>query len=238
VYTIKKGERLSYLLERAGGFTDKAYLEGTIFIRQRVKELQQKSINEMVERLERELLSTGTAEVAVALSPEEAKVKETEIRQKRDFVNRLRNVTALGRISIKIDVPEKLKNTAYDIELEDNDIIEIPTNPKTVFVVGSVYNQTAFIYKDDAGVDYYLKLAGGTTENANESSIYILKSDGTAERVKSGFFGFGQVSRLMPGDTIVVPEKLERIAWMKNIKDITQILYQIAVTAGVLIVAF
>jgi hypothetical protein len=41
-----------------------------------------------------------------------------------------------------------------------------------------------------------------------------------------------------PGDTIVVPEKLERIAWLREIKDITQILYQIAVTAGVLIVAF
>lgn len=238
VYTIKKGEKLSSLLERAGGFTDKAYLEGTVFIRQRVKELQQRSINEMVERLERELLSTGTAEVATALSPEEAKVKEAEIRQKRDFVNRLRNVTALGRISIKMDVPERLKNTHYDIELEDNDIIEIPSNPKTIFVVGSVYNQTAFVYNENESVDYYLKLAGGTTENANESAIYILKANGTAERVKSGFFGFGNVSKLLPGDTIVVPEKLERIAWMKNIKDITQILYQIAVTAGVLIVAF
>lgn len=238
VYTIKKGEKLSSLIERAGGFTDKAYIEGAIFIRQRVKELQQKSLNEMVERLERELLSTGTAEVAVALSPEEAKVKEAEIKQKRDFVNRLRNVTALGRVSIKIDEPQKLKNTHYDIELEDNDIIEVPANPKTVFVVGSVYNQTAFVYNEDEGVDYYLKLAGGTTENANESSIYILKANGTAERVKKGIFGFGEISKITPGDTIVVPEKLERIAWMKNIKDITQILYQIAVTAGVLIVAF
>lgn len=238
VYTIKKGDRLSSLIERAGGFTDKAYLEGAVFIRQRVKELQQKSINEMVERLERELLSTGTAEVAVALSPEDAKIKEAEIRQKRDFVNRLRNVTALGRISVKLDVPERLKNTHYDIELEDNDIIEIPPNPKTIFVVGSVYNQTAFIYNEKEGVDYYLKLAGGTTENANESAMYILKADGTAERIKKGLFGFSNVSKLMPGDTIVVPEKLDRIAWLKNIKDITQILYQIAVTAGVLIVAF
>lgn len=238
VYTIRKGERLSSLIERAGGFTDKAYLEGAVFIRQRVRELQQKSINEMVDRLERELLSTGTAEVAVALSPEDAKIKEVEIRQKRDFINRLRNVKALGRIAIKIDIPERLKNTEDDLELEDNDIIEIPQNPKTIFVVGSVYNQNAFVFKEREGVDYYLNLAGGLTANADESAIYILKTNGTAERVKKGFFGLGQTTKLMPGDTIVVPEKLERIAWMKNIKDITQILYQIAVTAGVLIVAF
>ncbi len=238
VYTIIKGEKLSSLIERAGGFTDKAYLEGTMFIRQRVKELQQKSINDMVERLEREILSTGTGEVAVALSPEEAKVIEAETRLKRDFINRLRNVKALGRISIKMDMPERLKNTIYDMELEEGDIIEIPQNPKTVFVVGSVYNQTAFVYNDKEGVNYYINLAGGLTENANKNNMYVLKADGTAERIKSGFLGIRAESKTMPGDTIVVPEKLERIAWLRNIKDITQILYQIAVTAGVIIVAF
>ena len=237
-YTIKKGERLSDLLERAGGFTEKAYLPAATFIRQSIKEIQQRNINDMVERLERELLSTGVAEIATSLTPEEAKTKEAEMRQKQEFIKRLRTVKAMGRISIKLDVPEKLKNSFYDIELEEGDEINVPANPKTVFVVGSVYNQTAFVYKDDENIDYYLKLAGGLTDNANENSIYILKADGTAERVKNGFFGFGNVSKLIPGDTIVVPEKLERVAWMKNIKDITQILYQIAVTAGVLIVAF
>lgn len=237
-YTIKKGERLSDLIERAGGFTDKAYLPAATFIRQSIKAVQQRNINDMVDRLERELLSTGVAEVATVLSVEEAKAKEVEIKQKQEFVKRLRNVKALGRVAIKLDVPEKLKNSFYDIELEDGDEIIIPTNPNTIFVVGSVYNQTVFVYKSDENVDYYLNLAGGLTDNANGKAIYVLKADGNAERTKNGFFGFGSVTKLMPGDTIVVPEKLERIVWMKNIKDITQILYQIAVTAGVLIVAF
>lgn len=43
---------------------------------------------------------------------------------------------------------------------------------------------------------------------------------------------------LEPGDTIVVPERLERIAWMREIRDLTQILYQIAITAGALFIAF
>ncbi len=237
-YTIKKGEKLSDLIERAGGFTDKAYLPAATFIRQSVKDIQQRNINDMVNRLERELLSTGVAEIATVLSIEEAKAKETEIMQKQEFIKRLRNVKALGRIAVKFDVPEKLKNSFYDIELEDGDEIIIPTNPKTIFVVGSVYNQSAFIYNSDENLDYYLNLAGGLTSNANDKAIYVLKADGTAERVKNGFFGFGSVTKLAPGDTIVVPEKLERVAWLRNLRDITQILYQIAVTAGVLIVAF
>lgn len=247
-YTIKKGEKLSSLIERSGGYTDKAYLRGVVFTRERVRELQQRQIDEMVDRLERELLSVGTAEVATAISPEDAKIKEFEIRQKREFVAKLRIVKAKGRIAIKIVQPELLKKTPYDIELEEGDSLFIPSNPQSVQVIGSVYNQTAFVYDKDKGVSSYIDLAGGYTENADEKRIYILKADGTAVRPGGSFLGiswskdsnrweFGSHD-IEPGDTIVVPEKLERIAWMREVKDITQILYQIAVTAGVLIVVF
>lgn len=44
--------------------------------------------------------------------------------------------------------------------------------------------------------------------------------------------------KLDPGDTIIVPRKVEKYPWLRLTKDITQILYQIAVTAGVIIVAY
>ena len=248
IYTVKKGERLSSLIERAGGYTDKAYLRGAVFTRERVRELQQNRIDEMVDRLERELLSVGTADVATALSPEEAKIKEFEIRYKREFIAKLRTVKAKGRMAIKIDQPELLKNTLYDIELEEGDSLFIPSDPQSVQVIGSVYNQMAFVYDDDKSYSGYIDLAGGYTENADKKNVYILKIDGTAVRPGSSIFGISWSKSsnrwelgsqdLESGDTIVVPEKLERIAWMREIKDITQILYQIAVTAGVLIVAF
>ncbi|MDI6889354.1 MAG: SLBB domain-containing protein [Thermodesulfovibrionales bacterium] len=247
-YTIKKGEKLSSLIERAGGYTDNAYLRGAVFTRERVRELQQRQLDEMVERLERELLGRGAAETAAALSPEEAKIKEYEIKQKRDFVAALKGVKAKGRMAIKIDQPEILKKTPYDVELEKDDSLFIPSNPQSVQIIGSVYNQTAFVYDKDKGYSRYIDLAGGYTENADKKRVYILKADGTAVRPGGGFLGIswskdsnrweigGQ--ELDPGDTIVVPEKIERIAWMREIRDLTQILYQIAVTAGVLIVAF
>jgi protein involved in polysaccharide export with SLBB domain len=247
-YTIKKGEKLSDLLKRAGGFTDKAYLRGAVFTRPSVKELQQKQIDELIDRLERELLSVSSATVATAMTPEEAKIFQTETEQKRQFLNRLRQVKALGRIVVRLDEPERLVNTPYDIELEEGDSIYIPSKSSTIQVIGSVYNQTAFIYSPEKDLSDYIDLAGGYTENADKGNVFILKVDGSAVKPGKGFFGIRWNkeskrwelggSQLEPGDTIVVPEKLTRIAWMREIKDITQILYQIAVTAGVLIVAF
>jgi polysaccharide export outer membrane protein len=233
VYTIKTGERLSSLIQRAGGFTENAYLRGAVFTRSRVQALQQRQLDEMIERLERELLGAGTAEVAAAFSAEEAKIKEFELKQKREFIEKLRTVRAKGRMVLEIDTPEKLRDTIYDVELEEGDSLHIPSNPGSVQVVGSVYNQTAFVYDGDKGYSDYVELAGGYTENADKKRAYILKTDGTA--VRASKFGRGDME---PGDTIVVPEKLERVAWLRATKDITQILYQIAVGAGVLIVAF
>ncbi len=247
-YTIKKGEKLSSLLERAGGFTEKAYLKGAIFIRQSVKELQQKQLDEMIDRLERELMSVSSASVATAMTPEEVRILQIETEQKRQFIQRLRQLRAIGRIVVKLDEPERLKNTPYDIELEEGDSIYIPQKPNTVQVLGSVYNQGAFVYDPNKNYLDYIELAGGFTENADKKNIYILKVDGSAVKPGKGLLGlrWNQASKrwelggseLEPGDTIIVPEKLHKIAWMREIKDITQILYQIAVATGVVIAAF
>ncbi len=249
VYTFKKGERLSSLIQRAGGFTEKAYLKGAVFTRESVKEIQQRQINEMIDRLETELLSVASAAVAVATSPDEAKIIQMENEQKRRFLARLRTVKAKGRITIRLSPNiEDLKNSPFDIELMDGDKLYIPSNPGTVQVIGSVYNQNVFIYSPGRGYEYYLKLAGGYTENADKDNVYILKVDGTALKVKEGDKGIVWNSErkrweritaaVEPGDTIVVPEKLTRIAWMRNVKDITQIMFHIMATTGVLISAF
>ncbi len=248
-YIIKKGERLSELIERAGGYSGKAYLKGAVFMRERVKKLQQKQIDEMVDRLERELMSAGTAQMATAASPAEAKMMKLEVEQKRRFIAKLASVKAKGRIAVQLYPPDELKQTSYDIELEDGDSLYIPTDPMTVQVIGSVYSQNTFVYEKDKKEDnYYIDLAGGYTKNADKDNVYILKANGVAMKVSNGFPGLSWNSdrfrweagsgQVESGDTIVVPEKLERVAWMRNIKDVTQILYQIAVSAGVVFVAF
>ena len=198
----------------------------------------------MVTRLEKELLVQGISSVSAAASPEEARIKETESRQIKDLIEKLRTVKASGRMVIALDQPGALKKSPSDIELTEGDSLFIPKNPQSVQVIGAVFNQTAFVYDKGKNIESYVNLAGGYTENADRKKLYVFKADGAAVKPEGGsLFLFGEDTYrtgkdLEPGDTIVVPEKLERIAWLREFKDITQILYQIAVTAGVIIVAF
>jgi len=190
-------------------------------------------------------------QASTAASAEEVASQKLEMEQKSKFLDTLKQLKATGRMSIKLANPRLLKNTEYDIEFEDGDSLMIPMRNSVVSVFGAVMSRGSFVYSTDIGYKDFIGMAGGYTAYADEDNVYVLKVDGTARKLTSGFLGwnssetrwemssFGEeIREIEPGDTIVVPEKLERIAWMREIKDITQILYQIATTAGVLIVAF
>jgi len=128
-YIVSKGEKLSSLIERAGGFTDKAYLRGAFFTRDRVRELQQKGLQDLTSRLERDLLTGGSKEVATALSTAEVQAKQAEFEQKRKFVQSLKELKATGRMTIRADLMQ-LQGSEYDIELEDGDSLSSPRSTK------------------------------------------------------------------------------------------------------------
>ncbi|MBI5643611.1 MAG: SLBB domain-containing protein [Deltaproteobacteria bacterium] len=241
-YIVVKGERLSSLIKRAGGFTEKAYLKGAVFTRESVRELQQKQLDEAIDRFEQQIMRDSSRKMDKALTGEAATQSAASFESKRALLEKMRAAKAKGRITIKMEKLDMFEGTANDISVENGDRLAIPQRPQQVQVIGSVYNQTSFVYGPEWSVSEYLQKAGGLTGNAEFNETYILKIDGTAvsRRQKKGFFGLGgfMSSRIDPGDTIVVPEKVERVAWLRETKDITQILYQIAVTAGVLIAAF
>lgn len=250
-YVIKPGERLSSLIERAGGYTENAYLRGAVFTREKTRELQQKSLDEMTRRLEAELIAATTTAVGAAASPEEAQAQRAQMEGIQRFLSTLRELRATGRMTIHLAPLRLLKNSQYDIELQNGDSLYIPSKNQVVNVVGAVMSQGSFVYRPDMSWKNYIEIAGGYTNYADRDNIYILKVDGSAVKVKGGtvwwnpfesrweFTAFGEKMReLEPGDTIVVPEKLTRIAWMREIKDITQILMQMALTAGTVIKVF
>ncbi|MEK6545791.1 MAG: SLBB domain-containing protein, partial [Nitrospinota bacterium] len=213
-YIIKKGERLSSLIERAGGFTDRAYLKGSLFTRESVRILQQKSLDEAVDRMEQIILSQTASTVETAISGEEVQQRKAAIEQRRELLSKLRAAKAQGRLIIKIDTSEKLKGTGTeaDIELEDKDMLFIPSQPSSITVMGAVFNQNSFLYDPKGGISSYIKLAGGITREADEKSVFILKVDGTAISKRQEGWGFMR-TKLDPGDTIVVPHEYEKIAW-------------------------
>ncbi len=250
-YTIRKSERLASLIERAGGYTDRAYIKGAVFIRNSVRELQQKGLTEMTERLERELFAAGSVEVSTALSSEEIESKKAQLEQKGKFIESLKQLKATGRMSIRLAHLRLLKNSEFDIELEEGDSLFIPMRNSVVNVTGAVMSRGSFIYSEKLDFNDYISMAGGFTQYADDDNVYVLKVDGTALKLSKGFLNWNMtrsrwemadlgedIKQIEPGDSIIVPDKLSRVAWLRDIKDFTQIIYQIAMTAGVTMVLF
>ena len=235
VYSIEKGERLSSLIERVG-LLETSYMKGGVFTRLSVRELQQTQLDESIDRLERQILAHAATATQTAISVESIVSEKAAAEQRILLVAKLRSARAKGRLALNLSLArniEEFKGSPHDLVLEDGDSLHIPERSAQIQVLGAVYNQNAFVYTKKGSVDRYINLAGGFTKDADKKEVYILKVDGTAisDRGTSGF------KRLVldPGDTIVVPEKLDKIAWMRYFKDVTQILYQLAITAAVLI---
>ncbi len=244
-YAVKKGERLSSLITRAGGFTKDAYLKAAVFTRASTQKAQQQAIDKLIEDLEMEVAQKGQ-QVSGALDKEDLDANRELIASRRALIEQLKKTRAKGRVIIHLEGNGKFAGTQGDVLLEDGDRLDVPRKMNVVNVVGRVYNPTGIVFdpaRDSVG--YYLRLVGGPTESADRDHIFLLKADGsvvTQATSGSGFFAFGDRglmnTKVEPGDSILVPEKLVQTRVMKDVKDITQILYQIAVTAGVLIVAF
>jgi len=251
-YIIKRGERLSDVIERAGGFTERAYLKGAVFSRESVRKLQQSNLDDSIDRLERSMLSEAAAAAETSVSLEAAQQAKAAMEQRRQLIEKMRRTKTLGRVVVKLAPAGEMRGSPYDVLLEDGDTLEVPWRYSVLNVAGAVVNPASFIYDPGVKVSEYIKKSGGSTEYADMDKAYVVKVDGSAlsaenlkrwrlvdwnEQTRSWDFG-AAYSALDPGDTIVVPEKTDRIAWLREVKDLTQILYQIAVTAGVIIVAF
>jgi len=240
-YPVYRGERLSSVIARAGGFTDKAYLRGAKYTRESTRKVQQKQLEESLIRLEMEVAQKQAELAAVAVSKEELDATKASLEGLQRNIEKLKGMKAEGRVVIALDHPERLKGGPGDIEVEGGDTLHVPANPRTVSVLGSVYNPSNFIVSEDRPARHYLELAGGSTASADEGEIYILRADGTVESRKqsswfASLFGFDALGRpLQPGDAVVVPQKIEKTAWLLDIKDITTILSQLAITAGTVI---
>jgi len=250
-YAIKKGERLSSLIERTGGYRETAYLRGALFTRERVRTLQQQSILDMADRMERDLLASASGQVSTSLSAEEVMAKKVELEQRQKFIQSLRQLKATGRMTVYISHLRLLKGSEYDIELEDGDSLFIPPKNSVVNVVGAVMAQGTYIFSDKMTYQDYIRETGGYSRYADPDNVFVMKVDGSARKLARGLLDWspsrnrwelagygGEISTIEPGDTIVVPEKVERIAWLREFRDITQILMNTAVTAGVVIQLF
>ena len=245
VYAIFKGEKLSSVIQRAGGFTDKAYLNGARFFREAVRELQQRRMDEVIAKTEQDVTQKQSELASAAASKEELEATKAALQGIMENLKRLKLAKAEGRVSIKLAPLDKFRDSLYDIEVMGGDALEVPQSTNAVTVLGEVYNPTTLVQIPGKDVSYYLKKAGGATQHAEKDDMYVIKADGTVySRQESSYgmhwdddgkrwtFGGFFANQLAAGDTLVVPQKIETTALIRNIKDITTIISQIALSAG------
>ena len=232
LYQTLPGETLRQLVERVGGLSPEAFLIGSEFTREATRKLQQKRLDEMVTQMESEVQRTAARRSSAALSKEASDTAMSEATAQAALVAKMKKVKATGRIVL--EMPEyavELKNLP-DLPLEDGDRLYVPSMPSTVSVMGTVYNQNAFIFKKGQTVSEYLDKAGGPTRDGDESEVYLIRADGLvfSKRQGGSMFGSGSFSgrKAMPGDTIVVPEKFERYNFTKELVTWSQIFFQFA----------
>jgi protein involved in polysaccharide export with SLBB domain len=234
VYQIQPGETLRHLVTRIGGFTPQAYLYGAEFIRESTRIDQQQHLDQYINDLDRSIEHNATA-VASSGDPTEVAAAKAQAESQRNLVEKLKKLQATGRIVLELKPNAGDIDALPDLVLEDGDRLLVPFRPATVSVIGSVYTSNAFVYKTGKTVSDYLRLAGGARREGDKGREFVIRADGsTVSRQQHSVLlsrNFNTL-RLMPGDTIVVPEKLDRGAVLRGLKDWTQILSPLLISAA------
>jgi polysaccharide export outer membrane protein len=205
-YGIRPGERLSSVLERAGGFQSGAYPYGAILQRAQVRELETKQRDETILRVKDQ---QNLIEAMPEADLRQKQVKEAALQQYRTTLTQLSANPPVGRVDIKIssNVAE-WKNTTNDVQVRAGDMLIIPKAPSYVMVTGQVFNPTAVSYRPGKSAKWYLSQSGGPTQMANKKAIFVIRADGSVIGSKdSPWSGSSLGAVLHPGDTVVVPEK-------------------------------
>jgi protein involved in polysaccharide export with SLBB domain len=233
VYQTLPGETLPQLLQRIGGITAQAYIFGTEFSRESVRTRQQANLDTLINRLETNAQSQSAALIAnqgIESGASQAQLLLQQQAQLKTQIARLKNLKSNGRLALELEPRSQTLASLPNLPLEDGDRILVPTTPGFVSAYGSVNNENVFIFKQGKTVSDIL-VSAGLTEEADPSQAFVLRADGSiiARRDNSGFFGGGFESvKVMPGDSVVVPAKIDRessyTALIRGLKDWTSIL--------------
>ena len=233
VYQAKPGETLRQLIQRVGGLTPQAYVFGTEFTRESVRKQQQKNLDQLVTKLEASMSSQSSAQfsnLGGERAAQAATLLEAQKQNQQQQLARLKTLRSNGRVALEMAPSQNNLAAMPEVPLEDGDRIVVPSTPGFVAAFGAVNNENVFVHKPGRTVDDVLRIAG-VTEDGELDQAFVLRADGTvvSRKDRSGWFsGSFDSLALMPGDTVVVPQKVDReTKWSfitRVVKDWTQIL--------------
>jgi protein involved in polysaccharide export with SLBB domain len=227
-FVMLPGTTLRDAIETAGGLTSAAYLFGTELQRESVRRGQQDNYDRALRDVETEFARANTLQRGT--TPEDTAAQTARAASTSRLIERLRALRPNGRVVLELRPDSR---ELPPLVLEDGDRLVIPARSTTVGVFGSVFSTGNYLFGDQRTLGDYLRLAGGPTRAADSGSVFVIRANGTvfSERQSSNWFGIGSGNLLgsaaLPGDTIFVPEDLNRTTFIQGVKDWTQILFQL-----------
>ena len=222
VYPISQGERLSSILERAGGLTDLAFPGGAVFTREELKEREREQTDTLANRVESDLAALSLSD------PESSEAFSVG----RTLVSQLRNAQPTGRLVIKLRRNLRRDDPA-DVVLKGGDTLLVPAVTQEVTVLGEVQYPTSHLHERTMGQRDYLDRSGGLTQRADKKRIYVVRANGeVVAEAGSKWFARGRNADIRAGDTIVVPVDTDRVKPLVLWQSATQVVYNLAIAAA------
>jgi polysaccharide export outer membrane protein len=221
-YIIQQGETLSQVIARAGGVTHSAFVFGSVFTREQVKEKEIMQYAKLVEQLKSDVATR-------ALSAERANVSPADAMK---MIEELEKLQPMGRLVINLE-QVMAANPAYDMAVENGDRLFVPRVNRAVTVLGEVQHAGTHRFDTRLSLDEYLNLAGGLRKRADGERTYVIRADGSVMVPKTGWFAVSS-DQLKPGDTVIVPLDTEYKDSLSLWAQVTQIFYQSAVAIAAL----
>jgi hypothetical protein len=217
-------------LIRAGGYEKSAYVQGAVFTREDLKNRQREGMERQIKDLESRIMYIATQP---AQAGEAASDKSQLVGLLGSLKEEVKKTPMTGRLSVNLDTNlSRFSGCASDILLKDGDALYVPDREDSVVVQGEVLNPNAIVYDEKLSGKEYLAKAGGLKDSADDENIFVVHANGEAQTLSGGLFSPDVV--IGPGDVIVVPMYISTYSGMQMAKDITAILYQLAVSASAL----
>jgi protein involved in polysaccharide export with SLBB domain len=233
-YPIHQGETLSSVLHRAGGFTDVAFPEGAVFIREELKKREKDQIELLSNRLQSDLAALSLEAIASSAATSNgggASGASQALVIGQQLLTQLHDAKPVGRLVIDLTrVLQGPPGTPGDVLLKDGDRILVPKLTQEITILGEVQSPTSHVFRPGLSRDDYIALSGGSTQRADRKHIYVVRANGdVVAGYRGGWFRKSQSLEIRPGDTIVVPLDTERVNALPIWQAVTSIIYNLAV---------
>jgi protein involved in polysaccharide export with SLBB domain len=233
-YAIKHGETLKSVLDRAGGLTEYAFAEGSVFTRTELQQREQQQLDFLGQRMQTDIATMALQASAASQLNGQGSNPSASLAIGQTLLAQLKSSKAVGRLVI--DLPRVLSESVGsedDVVLRNGDDLIVPRYQQEVTVIGEVQSVTSHLYRSNLTRADYIALSGGMTNHADKKKIYVVRANGSVVANTGGFFRVNSDAvKIHPGDTIVVPLDTEKLPPLPMWQAITQILYNIAVSVA------